>query len=98
MKNGIKVYVGNKKDFLITIKKNQLARENENQRPTRFTPGQKTDCLITDLDIEKREVSLSIKALEERESKEALKKYGSEDSGMKLKEILGPLINKKKKK
>ena len=29
---------------------------------------------------------------------EALKKYGSEDSGMKLKEILGPLINKKKKK
>ena len=97
-KNGIRVHVGNKKGFLITIKKNQLARENENQRPTRFTPGQKTDCLITELDIEKREVSLSIKALEEKESKEALKKYGSEDSGMKLKDILGPLINKKNKK
>ena len=97
-KNGIRVHVGSKKDFLITIKKNQLARENENQRPTRFTPGQKTDCLITELDIEKREVSLSIKALEEKESKEALKKYGSEDSGMKLKDILGPLINKKNKK
>ena len=38
-----------------------------------------------------------IKALEEKESKEALKKYGSEDSGMKLKDILGPLINKNKK-
>ena len=50
------------------------------------------------LDKKKREVSLSIKALEEKESKEALKKYGSEDSGMKLKDILGPLINKKKKK
>ena len=97
-KNGIRVHAGNKKGFLITIKKNQLARENENQRPTRFTPGQKTDCLITELDIEKREVSLSIKALEEKESKEALKKYGSEDSGMKLKDILGPLINKKNKK
>ena len=54
--------------------------------------------MITKLEKEKREVSLSIKALEEIESKEALKKYGSEDSGMKLKDILGPLINKKKKK
>ena len=83
---------------LFTIKKNQLAKEVENQRPSRFTPGQKVDCMITKLEKEKREVSLSIKALEEIESKEALKKYGSEDSGMKLKDILGPLINKKKKK
>ena len=96
-KNGIQVYVGNKKDLVLTIKKNQLAKDVENQRETRFTPGQKVDCLISKLDRKKREVSLSIKALEEKESKEALKKYGSEDSGMKLKDILGPLINKKKK-
>tara|TARA_B100000959_G_scaffold125252_1_gene131531 strand:+ start:1056 stop:2765 length:1710 start_codon:yes stop_codon:yes gene_type:complete len=96
-KNGIQVYVGNKKDLVLTIKKNQLAKDVENQRETRFTPGQKVDCLISKLDKKKREVSLSIKALEEKESKEALKKYGSEDSGMKLKDILGPLINKKKK-
>ena len=96
-KNGIQVYVGNKKDLVLTIKKNQLAKDAENQRETRFTPGQKVDCLISKLDKKKREVSLSIKALEEKESKEALKKYGSEDSGMKLKDILGPLINKKKK-
>ena len=96
-KNGIQVYVGNKKDLVLTIKKNQLAKDVENQRETRFTPGQKVDCLISKLDRKKREVSLSIKALEEKESKEAIKKYGSEDSGMKLKDILGPLINKKKK-
>ena len=96
-KNGIQVYMGNKKDLLLTIKKNQLAKDVENQRETRFTPGQKVDCLISKLDKKKREVSLSIKALEEKESKEALKKYGSEDSGMKLKDILGPLISKKKK-
>ena len=98
LKNGIQVYIGNKKDLLLTIKKNQLAKDIENQRETRFTPGQKVDCLIFKLDKKKREVFLSIKALEEQESKEALKKYGSEDSGMKLKDILGPLINKKKKK
>ena len=97
-KNGIQVYMGNKKDLILSIKKNQLAKDTENQRETRFTPGQKVDCLISKLDKKKREVSLSIKALEEKESKEALKKYGSEDSGMKLKDILGPLINKKKKK
>ena len=98
LKNGIQVYMGNNKDLLLTIKKNQLAKDIENQRETRFTPGQKVDVLIQKLDKKKREVQLSIKALEEKESKEALKKYGSEDSGMKLKDILGPLISKKKKK
>ena len=90
--------IGNNKDLLLTIKKNQLAKDIENQRETRFTPGQKVDVLIQKLDKKKREVQLSIKALEEKESKEALKKYGSEDSGMKLRDILGPLISKKKKK
>ena len=95
-KNGIQVYVGNQKKFLITIKKNQLAKEVENQRASRFTPGMRVDCQISKIEKKKREVFLSIKALEEQESKLALKKYGSEDSGMKLKDILGPLISKKK--
>ena len=95
-KNGIQVYVGSQKKFLITIKKNQLAKEVENQRASRFTPGMRVDCQISKIEKEKREVFLSIKALEEQESKLALKKYGSEDSGMKLKDILGPLISKKK--
>ena len=94
---GIQVYAGNKNQ-LITIKKNQLAKESENARPSRFAKGDKIDALITELDSEKRKVVLSIKALEEKQTKEAVKKYGSKDSGGVLGEILGPLLKKKKKK
>ena len=94
--NGIYVNVG-KKNLSILIKKNQLAKETENKRPSRFVKGDKLDVVITELDKEKRKVSLSIKALEEKLTKEAVKKYGSKDSGGVLGEILGPLLNKNKK-
>ena len=84
--NGIYVQVG-KKNFSILIKKNQLAKEVENQRTSRFVKGDKLDAIITELDKEKRKVSLSIKALEERQTKEAVKKYGSKDSGGILSDI-----------
>jgi len=95
--NGIYVGVGNK-NLSILIKKNQLAKEPENQRPSRFVKGDKLDAIITELDKDKRKVSLSIKALEEKQTKEAVKKYGSKDSGGVLGEILGPLLKNKKKK
>ena len=95
--NGIYVQAG-KKNLPILIKKNQLAKEPENQRPSRFVKGDKLDVIITELDNEKRKVSLSIKALEEKQTKEAVKKYGSIDSGGVLGEILGPLLKKKKSK
>ena len=94
--NGIYVQVG-KGNLSILIKKNQLAKEIENQRPSRFVKGDKLDAIITELDKEKREISLSIKALEEKQTKEAVKKYGSKDSGGVLGEILGPLLKKKPK-
>ena len=94
--NGIFVNLG-KKNLSILIKKNHLAKEQENQRPSRFVKGDKLDVLIIELDKEKRKVSLSIKALEEKQTKEAVKKYGSKDSGGVLGEILGPLLSKKKK-
>ena len=94
--NGILVYVGNK-DALFLIKKNQLAKEPENQRPSRWSRGDKCDCMIVELDKERRKVMLSIKALEEKQTKEVVKKYGSTDSGALLGEILGPLLKKKKK-
>ena len=94
--NGIFVNLG-KKNLSIMIKKNHLAKEQENQRPSRFVKGDKLDVLIIELDKEKRKVSLSIKALEEKQTKEAVKKYGSKDSGGVLGEILGPLLSKKKK-
>ena len=94
--NGIYVQVG-KGNLSILIKKNHLAKEIENQRPSRFVKGDKLDAIITELDKEKRKVSLSIKALEEKQTKEAVKKYGSKDSGGVLGEILGPLLKKKSK-
>ena len=84
LKNGIKVSVGNDKNLLLTIKKNQLAKEIEDCRPEIFTKGNKVDCMIVDLDKEKRKVNLSIKLLEEIEKKEALEKYGAEGSGKNL--------------
>ena len=94
--NGVYVQVG-KKNLSILIKKNQLAKEAENQRPSRFVKGDKLDAVITELDKEKRKVSLSIKVLEEKQTKEAVKKYGSKDSGGILGEILEPLLRKKPK-
>ena len=94
--NGIYVNAGNKGP-LILIKKNQLAKEVENARVSRFSKGDKIDAMIVELDLkEKRKVVLSIKALEQQQSKEAVKKYGSTDSGASLGDILGPLLKKNK--
>ena len=68
----------------LTIKKNQIAINAADARPSRFTGGERIDCAILDLDVDKRKVSLSIKLLEELEKKEALEKYGAEDSGKNL--------------
>jgi len=95
--NGINVYLGNKNQ-LVLIKKNQLAKEPENQRISRFAKGDKIDAMITEINKEKRKITLSIKALEEKEAKEAVKKYGSIDSGGILGDILGKALSLKKKK
>jgi len=69
-------------DFI--IKKAQIAINAADARPARFTGGEKIDCAIAELDLDKRKVSLSMKLLEEIEKKEALEKYGTEDSGKNL--------------
>ena len=66
------------------IKKSQIAINSADARPSRFTGGERIDCAISDLDLTKRKVNLSIKLLEEIEKKEALEKYGSEGSGKNL--------------
>ena len=96
-KNGIYVQVGNK-NLLIFIKQNELAKEIKNARPSRFTRGDKIDAMIIELNKSKKIATLSISALEEKQTEEAVKKYGSKDSGGVLGEILGPLIKKKSKK
>ncbi|MDC1032760.1 S1 RNA-binding domain-containing protein [Candidatus Pelagibacter sp.] len=66
------------------IKKSQIAINAADARPTRFTGGERIDCAISELDLDKRKVTLSIKLLEEIEKKEALEKYGAEGSGKNL--------------
>ena len=69
-------------DFI--IKKSQIAINSADARPSRFTGGEKIDCAIAELDLNRRKVSLSMKLLEEIEKKEALDKYGAEGSGKNL--------------
>ena len=84
-------------DFI--IKKNQIAISAADARPSRFTGGERIDCAIADLDLEKRKVSLSIKLLEEIQKKEALDKYGAEGSGKNLPfSSLSDDLDKKKEK
>ena len=71
-------------DLDLSIKKSNIAINAADSRPSRFTGGERIDCAIAELDIEKRKVVLSIKLLEEIEKKEALAKYGSEGSGKNL--------------
>ena len=66
------------------IKKSQIAINSADARPSRFTGGERIDCAIAELDLNKRKVILSIKLLEEIEKKEALDKYGAEGSGKNL--------------
>ena len=68
----------------LQIKKSAIAINSADARPSRWTGGEKLDCAIAELDINKRKVALSIKLLEEIEKKEALEKYGSEGSGKNL--------------
>ena len=84
-------------DFI--IKKNQIAINAADARPSRFTGGERIDCAISDLDLHKRKATLSIKLLEELEKKEALEKYGAEDSGKNLPfSSLSTELDKKNKK
>ena len=68
----------------LQIKKSAIAINSADARPNRWTGGEKLDCAIADIDLNKRKVTLSIKLLEEIEKKEALEKYGSEGSGKNL--------------
>ena len=86
-------------DIDFNIKKSQIAINSADSRPSRFTGGERIDCAIAELDLEKRKISLSIKLLEEIEKKEALDKYGSEGSGKNLPfSSLSDDLKKKEKK
>ena len=80
----------------ILIKKSQIAVSASDARPSRFVGGERIDCAIADLNLEKRKVSLSIKLLEEIQNKEAVTKFSSPLSGKNL--PFSSLSDKLKKK
>ena len=71
-------------DLEFLIKKNQIAINAADARPSRFVGGERIDTAIADLDVNKRKVSLSIKLLEELQNKEAVSKFSSPLSGKNL--------------
>ncbi len=79
-------------DLTTFIKRNELARDRGDQRPERFSVGEKVDARIVQFDRRARKVAVSIKALEVAEEKEAIAQYGSADSGASLGDILGAAL------
>jgi small subunit ribosomal protein S1 len=80
------------------IRRADLARDRNDQRPERFGVGDKIDALVTSIDKAGRKIGLSIKAREISEEKEAVAQYGSSDSGASLGDILGAALSRAQKK
>ncbi|MEQ1551797.1 30S ribosomal protein S1 [Sphingorhabdus sp.] len=78
------------------IKRADLGRDRDEQRPDRFQVGQKFDAMITGFDRSKKP-NFSIKALQLAEEKQAVEQYGSSDSGASLGDILGEALKGAKK-
>jgi len=78
------------------IRRSDLARDRADQRPERFGVGDKVDAIVTNVDKGSRKISLSIKAREVAEEKEAVAQFGSSDSGASLGDILGAALKKRK--
>jgi len=78
------------------IRRSDLARDRNDQRPDRFGVGDKVDALVIAVDKATRKISLSIKAREVAEEKEAVAQYGSTDSGASLGDILGAALRKRR--
>ena len=90
--NGIEVEHEGLKSF---IRKGDLSRDRSEQRSERFAVGNKLDARVTNIEKNNRKISLSIKALEIAEEKEAVQQYGSSDAGASLGDILGAALKNK---
>ncbi len=86
---GIEVAYDGMKAF---IRRSDLSRDRAEQRPERFSVGNKVDARVTSIDAKTRRMGLSIKAREIAEEKEAVEQYGSTDAGASLGDILGAAL------
>jgi len=76
------------------VKRADLGRDRDEQRPDRFQVGQKIDAMVTGFD-RSRKPNFSIKAHQLAEEKQAVEQYGSSDSGASLGDILGEALKKR---
>ena len=86
---GVEVEYEGMKSF---IRRSDLSRDRAEQRPERFSVGDKVDVRITNVDAKTRRLGVSVKAREIAEEKEAVQQYGSSDSGASLGDILGAAL------
>ena len=90
---GLEVRVGENLNGF--IRRGDLSRERNEQRADRFAVDEKIDAMVTQVDSKTRKLSLSIKAREVAEEKQAMADFGSSDSGASLGDILGAALAKK---
>jgi small subunit ribosomal protein S1 len=81
-------------DVTTFIKRSELSRDRNEQRADRFAVGEKIDARVVSYDRRTRKLTVSVKALEIAEEKEAVAQYGSSDSGATLGDILGKALNR----
>ncbi|MEQ1770301.1 MAG: 30S ribosomal protein S1 [Devosia sp.] len=94
---GIEVRIADS-EMTAFIRRADLSRDRNDQRPERFSKGEKVDARVTQYDKKTGKLALSIKALEIAEEKEAVAAYGSSDSGASLGDILGAALKDREKK
>ena len=99
-KSGVKVSIDKEKKLIVNIRKADLAKDVVDARPEVFSPGNKIDAKITELDLKTRRVKLSVKAAQIDEEKSLIAKFGegATKSGATLKGIFEKAIGKKGKK
>ncbi len=82
-------------DITTYIKRADLSRDRSEQRPERFSVGQKVDAAVLSADKTSRKITVSIKQLEISEEKQAVAQYGSSDAGASLGDIFKAAIKKR---
>lgn len=92
--NGLEVQAGDN-GATGFIKRADLGRDRDEQRPDRYQVGQKFDAMVTGFDRSKKP-TFSVKAMQLAEEKEAVAQYGSSDSGASLGDILGEALKARK--
>ena len=92
--NGVQVKIADT-DVTTYIKRSDLSRDRSEQRPERFNVGDKVDAQVLTVDKTSRRITVSVKALEIAEEKEAVAQYGSTDSGASLGEIFKAAMKKR---